>query len=171
MGVLLIAGAVSLTLFYRPQPPQPRAIEPNGTPPLFTSPVIDGMKIYKSPLLRFEITYPEELGVKEYGKADTSTIVFEDATGDRGFQVFVVPYEGETVSEKRFKMDVPSGVMQEPIQVLIDGVTATAFWSTNTLFGETREVWFIRGGFLYEITTFKDLDPWLAEIMKSWKFL
>jgi hypothetical protein len=37
--------------------------------------------------------------------------------------------------------------------------------------GDTREVWFIRGGFLYEVATYKELEPWLTEIMSTWKFL
>ena len=27
------------------------------------------------------------------------------------------------------------------------------------------------GGFLYEVATYKELEPWLAEIMSTWKFL
>jgi hypothetical protein len=172
LGLLtLAAAAAGIFFFYKPAPAEPRAHEPQGEAPLFISPVVDGMRIYRSPLLRFELSYPEELSIREYGKGNTSTIVFEDSSGHNGFQVFVVPYTEPTVSEQRFKMDVPSGVMKEPTQVLIDGVTATAFLSTSTLFGETREVWFIHNGFLYEVTTYKDLDSWLASIMSSWHFL
>jgi hypothetical protein len=168
--IFIVAGTAA-AYFYTPSVPEPIVYEPNGDPPLFDSPVVDGLKIYRSYLLGFQITYPEELQVKEYGKANTSTITFEDERGQKGFQIFVVPYEEETISEKRFKMDIPSGVMKDPIDVVIDGVTARAFFSTNSVFGETREVWFIKNGFLYEVTTRKDLDPWLAEIMNSWKFL
>jgi hypothetical protein len=37
--------------------------------------------------------------------------------------------------------------------------------------GDTREIWFIRGGFLYEVATYKDQEAWLSEIMSTWKFL
>lgn len=174
LGIVVILGGAFLIVWYRPsapQPAQPVAHEPNGSAPPFTSPVVDGMRIYRSPLLRFEVTYPEDLQVREYGKANTSTITFEDASGRRGFQVFVVPYAEATVSDKRFKMDEPSGVMKEPTQVVIGGISATAFWSTNMVFGEAREVWFINDGFLYEVTTYKELDSWLAGIMQTWKFI
>jgi hypothetical protein len=36
--------------------------------------------------------------------------------------------------------------------------------------GDTREVWFIKGGFLYEVTTYKQLDTWLAQILQTWQF-
>ena len=44
------------------------------------------------------------------------------------------------------------------------------FFSKNGLMGDTREVWFTHGGYLYEVTTYKELDPWLSGIMASWKF-
>ena len=37
--------------------------------------------------------------------------------------------------------------------------------------GDAREVWFIKNGFLYEVTTYKELDAWLASIMQTWKFI
>ena len=37
--------------------------------------------------------------------------------------------------------------------------------------GDTREVWFIHGGFLYEVVTYKELDDWFAGIMRTWKFI
>jgi hypothetical protein len=29
---------------------------------------------------------------------------------------------------------------------------------------------FIHGGFLYEVTTYKQLDSWLATILQTWQF-
>ena len=37
--------------------------------------------------------------------------------------------------------------------------------------GHTREVWFIHNGFLYEVTTYKEIDEWLGSIMQTWKFI
>ena len=37
--------------------------------------------------------------------------------------------------------------------------------------GASREVWFVHKGFLYEVTTYKALDSWLASIMLTWKFI
>jgi hypothetical protein len=33
--------------------------------------------------------------------------------------------------------------------------------------GHTREVWFIRNHFLCETYTYKELEPWLNEIMST----
>ena len=50
-------------------------------------------------------------------------------------------------------------------------MSATAFFGANDVMGGTREVWFIKNGLLYEVTTYQVLDSWLAEIMKTWAFL
>jgi len=54
--------------------------------------------------------------------------------------------------------------------IAVDGAIGTAFYSTHAALGATREVWVVRGGFLYEVTTLKPLDTWLGEIIKTWKF-
>jgi hypothetical protein len=36
--------------------------------------------------------------------------------------------------------------------------------------GASREIWFLRGGYLYEVTAPQPLDPWLLSIMQTWKF-
>jgi hypothetical protein len=57
-----------------------------------------------------------------------------------------------------------------PTPVTIDGVPATMFFGSNSIMGDTREIWFIHGGFLYEVTTYKQLDSWLTPIMQTWQF-
>ena len=61
--------------------------------------------------------------------------------------------------------------MLQPTDVIVDGAHATMFFGNNAIMGDTREVWFIRGGFLYEVTTYKELDTWLGGIMRTWKFI
>ncbi len=67
-------------------------------------------------------------------------------------------------------MDQPSGAFKEPHDITIDGMRAAMFFGYNPIMGNTREVWFTRGGYLYEVATDKDLDSWLAVIMTTWKF-
>jgi len=134
-----------------------------------------GYKRYDNAWNRFFLFYPEYLSVREYKEENGSfTITFEEKEGGggRGFQVFILPYEGKTIDKNRFSLDIPSGIIKEPVDIVINGsIPATVFWSTDQILGETREVWFIHKGFLYEITTFAEYDSWLAEIMTYWKFL
>jgi hypothetical protein len=82
----------------------------------------------------------------------------------------VTPYSGALITEQEFKLDEPSGVDNQPTHVTVDGVPATMFFGNNSVMGDTREIWFIHGGFLYEVTTYKQLDSWLAPIMQTWQF-
>jgi hypothetical protein len=36
---------------------------------------------------------------------------------------------------------------------------------------DTREVWFIHGNFLYELTTYKGVDAWQTQAIQSWHFI
>jgi hypothetical protein len=61
--------------------------------------------------------------------------------------------------------------MQSPTDILVDDARGTMFFGKNAIMGDTREAWFIHGGFLYEVTTYKELDMWLGGIMRTWKFI
>jgi hypothetical protein len=69
-----------------------------------------------------------------------------------------------------FQLDEPSGVVNQPTHVTIDSVPATMFYGSNSIMGDTREIWFINAGLLYEVTTFKQLDTWLVPILQTWHF-
>jgi len=141
-----------------------------GIPPLRIPPT--GFKEYRHLTYHFSFFYPDDLLVKEFKELGTAiTITFQDSKGEKGFQIFVVPYGESQITEQRFKMDVPSGIRQEVVDVMIGEIRGIMFFSQNVAIGETREVWFIKGGFLYEVTTYKELDSWLSEIMQTWKFL
>lgn len=131
-----------------------------------------GFVEYRNEEYGFSLWYPQELTVQERAEGGgATTMVFERVDGGGGFQIYALPYAEAQVSERRFRMDVPSGVMEEPMEVVIDGVRANAFFSKHVLLGETREVWFLRGGYLFEVTTYRQLDAWLAGVMATWRFL
>ena len=137
-----------------------------------TRQVTSDMNEYSNNDFHFGLLFPKHLIAEEYRERDGGpTVSFQDPTTNEGFQVYVTPYSGKQIDTARFKLDEPSGVMKEPKDVLIAGAPATMFFSTNAVMGDTREVWFIHGGYLYEVTTYKELDTWLTGIMQTWKFI
>ena len=44
------------------------------------------------------------------------------------------------------------------------------FYGSNSIMGDTREIWFISAALLYEVTTYKQLDTWLVPILRTWQF-
>jgi hypothetical protein len=98
------------------------------------------------------------------------TFAFIGPSPGEAFQVFIVPYTQNTITPERFKIDDPSGVMKDTTTTTVAGVQATSF-GYNDQMGDTREVWFIHAGFLYEITTYQPLAPWLMQIVQTWRFI
>ena len=86
-------------------------------------------------------------------------------------QVFVTPYGDAQITDARFKLDVPSGVKIDPTNIVVDGAKGMEFFSSAPTMDDTREVWFIKNGYLYEVTTFKELDSWLQPILQTWQFI
>ena len=98
------------------------------------------------------------------------TVLFQGGAGEPGFQIYVVPIKGTRITPEQFNRDEPSGVKQEPHETVIDGVPATTFFGFDGRLGKTSEVWFIHNHFLFEVTTYKELDSWLNQILATWRF-
>jgi len=142
---------------------------------------IDDKFFYKNDKYRFSFALTEEMEVKV---ADVTTggetILFlkndddEEDEQRKGFQIFISPFRGETgvLTRARIRADHPMLVVEDPIEVILgDGTHALIFFSTGPVKDSvTREVWFVKRGNLYAVTTYAELDPWMAQIMASWRF-
>jgi hypothetical protein len=145
-------------------------LAPDTTQTVATSTL--GMREYQSTAYHFSLLYPNYLKVSTFDEGGgATTITFQNVEKSEGFQIFIVPYEGTQVSEQRFKEDVPSGVRESLKTIVVDGAAGEAFYSTDANLGDTREVWVVHGGFLYELTTHKSLETWLGGIIQTWKFI
>ena len=150
----------------------------SSTPPALsestpaTPEATQGMRNYQNAAFHFGLLFPDNLVATEYQEQGGAlTASFQDSSTNEGFEVYVTPYSGKQITQQRFQLDEPSGVMQQPTNILVNNTPATMFFGHNVLMGDTREVWFIKNGYLYEIATYKDLDTWLGGIMKTWKFI
>jgi hypothetical protein len=131
-----------------------------------------GMRLYESKAFKFSIAYPEQLKVTQYEeRGNAMTVTFENPDRTQEFEVYVTPYAKAQIDDARFKLDQPSGRFLDPQDVVVDGARATLFTGYNAIMGDTREVWFIKDGFLYEVMTYKPLDAWLGQMMQGWKFI
>lgn len=175
LGALIVFGAGAL--FFFSQSPASVTEDDEGTLTVVTiepehreSP--PGMHEYRSARYRFSLFYPESMTVTEQDEGTgASTISFEDAQNGTGFQIFVVPFLDEQISEERFRMDIPSGVRRDVQNITVDGATGASFFSESARLGETAEVWFVQDGYLYEVATVQPLASWLSTIMESWEFI
>lgn len=131
-----------------------------------------GQKEFRSGNYRFSLLYPEALALQSYDEGSgATTFTFQNADGSQIFQIFVVPYVQQQIEKWRFQLDTPSGVIMQPQDVLVGNTRATMFFSNDAVLGDTREVWFLKNGYLYEVTAPKALDVWLSQIMATWQFI
>jgi len=132
----------------------------------------DGWVEYRNSRYSFSLFHPPQQKVQEFDEgAGAMTITFEDTATVRGFQIFVVPYGENQVSEDRFRKDAPSGVRAELVNITVDGATGASFYSINALLGDTREVWFVKNGYLFELTTLKPLETMLDQVLQTLRFV
>jgi hypothetical protein len=117
--------------------------------------------------------YPDDMAVKliKEKTSGTATITFQNAEYTEALQIFIMPYGDPTISDDHFKRDLTSSVIIDKTTITVDGAEATAFYSKDKSLGDTREVWFVGRGFLYEVTTYKELADWLKPLMESWQFI
>lgn len=130
-----------------------------------------GYKHYTNDAYQFSLFYPNTFLVSEHPEKNRAmTITFQDPSTLKGFQLFVLPYTESTISEERFTLDVPSGVRENVLKSYIDGIEAVSFESELQNFGETKELWFIHYGYLYELTAEKGNEELLEAVRQSWEF-
>lgn len=127
---------------------------------------------YRNEKYNFSIYHSERRDVLEYDEGGgAATFVFQNIDLVRGFQIFIVPYGGTTVSPERFKMDNRSGIRRNEVQITVDGAVGAAFESQSMALGDTYEIWFIHDGYLYEVTGLLARKEELNAKMQTWRFL
>src|SRR3989338_2361248 len=135
--------------------------------------VPEGYAKYENQKYGFYLYHPPAAVIKEYEEGGGArTITLEDLGSSQGLQIFIVPYQDQMITDERFKRDVPSGVRlnMENSSVGLPQVPAVVFDSQDQFLGETREAWFIYGGYLYEITTLKSSEDWMSSVLGTWRF-
>lgn len=178
LGLLLFVGALLLA---KPSPNTPPptpslALFNNSSStaltPIASSTLPAGYATYTNTAYHFALSYPEYLSRNEYPESDGAlTITFQSPEKGEGFQIYIAPYTESQISEERFKQDEPSGIRTNLTNITIDAAPAAAFYSRNDSLGETREIWVISKGYLYEITTLKSLDEWLMSTVRTLRFI
>jgi len=130
---------------------------------------------------KFSLEYPKELKTESFLEKDGSEIILfksDDLVNSPkvGFQIFIIPFTGDGIlTKERILRDLPNVFIEDFKPILLGTLTnkqqeAFLFWSRDPVLGKTREVWFTRGEYLYEITTYEHLDSWLAKILSTWRF-
>lgn len=147
-------------------------------------------KIFSDSDKQFTLNYPPDLVVVESSPEDSvKTITFEsretrpptrlaEATAKRageagrGFEITILPFDEDgPPTPERIMEDLPDAVIKNPKNITIgDNITALAFDSTDENIGDTSEIWFVRGGYLYQAVTYREFSAELEKIVGTIEF-
>jgi hypothetical protein len=124
---------------------------------------------------KFSFLYPKEMTVANFlDENDNEVILIQNTEKGQGFQITLSPFDEKTntLSVERVKKDLPDLAIEKVEAVEIGSAgKGLAFISDNEAFGgQSREVWFVHGGFLYQISTYSHLDPLIQSVLNTWKF-
>lgn len=128
---------------------------------------------YENEQFEFTIEYPSEMEVAQFDEGlGATTVVFQQPfRSERGFQLFITPHEGATISPAEIRSILPSANLDTAVEVVIgSGIRALHFSSETAVLGDTTEVWFIHRGNLYQVTARASFDAALAQIFSTISF-
>jgi len=129
---------------------------------------------YTSPDYGFSFKYPKGFNATELSDDNGDTVLVQKPEEKSGFQVYITPFdEEEPLTGARILQDLPASEVIDPKDVLIGegkAINAVIFLSTSPSFGKTREIWFVYGGFLYQVTTYEGQDDFIGPILETLRF-
>jgi len=138
-----------------------------------TQETLPGWEGYAHPSLPFAFAHSKELVSNTFQDGESEIVLLQGPDPNQEIQIVARAFdEPGPLTVERIQRDVPEMVIDEPQNVLIGSaqIPALLFWSTDNSAGRTREVWFVQGGYLYQVTTKAENDELLAGIMETWTF-
>lgn len=126
------------------------------------------VNIYQNSIYGFSITLSGEMLATEFEESGGDTILIKDSTYQ--MQIRITPFDEDIVlTKERIKKDIPDIKMENPEAVSIDGTEGVTFTS-DTDGTRYKEVWFVRGGYLYQTLSLASGDEVTNKIISGWKW-
>lgn len=184
VGVILAALALFF-IFHFPFPASgPLAVSVSTSSPSAATPdavaaiaSYQYTQTYVDPTYGFSFQYPDGFTVTTVpssGEGQGDTILVESEDKKVGIQMILSPYGSDVdITAALVQADIPNMKVSDPQTVEI-GMSrrGLAFRSDNPAFGgQSREVWFVFEGTLYQISTYAAYDEFLKGLFGTWKFV
>ena len=128
---------------------------------------------YSNPDFKFTIQIPNSLTEHNIpDKNGSLTILFKSDDKNKNFQIRASSFdEPPPLTAARVKKALPDMMMDQPEDITIgDGIPALSFYSQDASLDDSKEIWFVANGHLYQISGYANSESWLMNILASWKF-
>ena len=148
-----------------------------------TAPAAESIEVeprYKNDQYGFSFGQPDGFNVSDFDEGDGKIILVKNVGSsvsnnsnnyENGFQIFIAAFdEPGPITKERILKDIPDMIINGEQYIDIGGERALSFTSQDDLGGETREIWMVHGGYLYQIKGYKNFEEKMIEVLKTWKF-
>src|SRR3989338_3087621 len=128
---------------------------------------------FTHPKLQFSFKYPESFIVTTMTNGDGSEVIILRDDKNNAVQMLISDFgEDVDITAETLRNNIPDMVIKDAQEVSIgDKRKGLAFGSDNAAFdGDSREVWFVFGGKLYQISAYMKHDDLLKGVFETWQF-
>ena len=138
----------------------------------------DGGKIYEDTDYGFSFFYPENFSVGAFSDEEgTKTILVQNAEEGVGVQIFISAFDEDIVlNADRIKKELPDIAMSDVKNIVLGGlaskydVQAVSFKTGTAGADESREVWLVAKGNLYQISIPIQSEKLISDIITTWQW-
>lgn len=127
---------------------------------------------YTHPLFGFTFSLNEKFSTGTFTEGEGEMLLVKlEGEQNRQTQIYVTEFsEKGPLTAQKISQDLPGMVMENPIDVMVDGEPAVAFISKSDSGEKTREVWLVHSGHLYQISSLTTSEKMASDILTSWKW-
>ncbi len=128
---------------------------------------------YTNTAFHFAFSYPPYLRVEAWQEGAVTTVRARNAARTIGFQIVISPIAGTdtAITPARIARDMPRVKTRAPETLHIHGAgKGLAFYTTERTFGDSFQAWFIRGGQLFQLSSYTPHAALARGVLASWTF-
>lgn len=128
--------------------------------------------VYKNVKYNFSVEIPDGFNVANFQEGDLGDIVLVK-NENKSIQFFIMSFdEPGLITPQRIKQDLPDLKIEDSVQVIIgqDKIQALLFSSQDESLNATKEIWFVKDGYLYQISTNKKDEKLMGQLLETLKF-
>ena len=130
---------------------------------------VPGLTHYTHPETGLSFDYPTDFTLEVFQDAGGEIILATNPAYNLGFQIFIQPFdEPGPLTIERIRRDLPDlAIIESTETILYDDTPVLRLSTSDPVLGTLSEEWFIREGYLYQVTMHApDLlrDPWLRTL-------
>jgi hypothetical protein len=169
--VILIIAAASYFMFIRSKT---AGVSDLQSPQALDSVMAEPFdKTYESPDFHFSFKYPDGFVVNPVQQDNGTIFTISEPKSGINFQIEVGPFNdpATTITAERVRSDLPNEVIIDPQPVIFGSHNAGTTFQSKNVDIDTREIWFVANGLLYQISSPVEFEPVLKNLMLTWKFI